>query len=82
VRLTPMFELALITATGVPPSAEIHYTSTGSSNPQTIKSDSRGVARFSLIPHPDHPGQASGTMKIKLQEPVCSPEITYNWGKL
>jgi hypothetical protein len=82
VRLTPMFELALITATGVPPNMDVRYTSTGSSSPLTIKSDSRGVARFSFIPHPDHPGQTSGTMKIKLQEPQCSPEVTYNWGKL
>jgi hypothetical protein len=82
VRLTPMFDLALITATGVPPNTDIHYTSTGSSSPQVIKSDSRGVLRFSFIPHPDHRGQTSGTMKIKLQEPQCSPEVSYNWGKL
>jgi hypothetical protein len=82
VRLTPGFILALITGTGFPPNVDIHYTTPGSTGDQVIRSNDIGVIRFSLLPHPDHPGQTSGTMKLKVTEIQCSPVISYDWSKL
>jgi hypothetical protein len=83
VRLTPGFELALITGTGFPPNTDIHYdASPGSPGQRIVRSDDFGVIRVSLIPHPDHPGQTTGKMNVKVSESQCSPEISYEWGKL
>jgi len=81
VRLTPYFELALITGVGFPPNTDIHYTaSPGSAGDTTIRSNDLGVIRFSIIPHPN-PGQKAGTLKVKVTEKQCSPEVSYDWGK-
>ncbi len=81
VRLTPRFEVALLTAVGFPPNSDIHYTATpGSNGTQVMHTDARGVARFSLIPFAKA-GQKSGTLKVKIVEPQCSPGVSYDWGR-
>ncbi len=83
VRLTAGFELALITGAGFPPNTDIHYTAApGPTVVQAIRSNDMGVFRFSLIPRADHPGQKNGTMNLKVIETYCSPEVSYEWGKL
>jgi hypothetical protein len=78
VRLTPGFELALITGTGYPPNTDIHFIkSPGPSGDQVIHSDQRGVFRLSIIPY--GPGKSGGTTKFKVNAPSCSPELSYDW---
>ena len=78
VRLTSRFELAFISGMGYPPNADVHYrTTSGKTNDQVAKSDSQGRIRFSLIPFPGD--KNSGTMKVKVSEPSCTPEISYDW---
>ena len=81
VRLTPAFEVALITGVGFAPNTEVHYTATpGSDGEKTMHSDALGVVRFSLMPYAK-PGQKSGTITVKINEKQCSPEVSYDWGK-
>lgn len=81
VRLTPYFELALITGVGFPPNSDVHYTATpGSTQDSVVRSNALGVVRFSLIPHTD-PGQKSGKLKVKIMEKQCPAEVSYDWGK-
>lgn len=80
VRLTPGFELALITGSGFPPNTDVHYTtSPDGAGEQTVRPDGRGVFRFALIPHVK-PGQTSGTLKVDVKAPSCSPELAYDFG--
>ncbi|MDQ2926355.1 MAG: hypothetical protein M3R43_12495, partial [Acidobacteriota bacterium] len=82
VRLTPDFALALITGTGFPPNTDIHYISTpNSAGTQVVRSNDMGVIRFSLLPYAKS-RQKSGSLKVRIAEPQCSPEISYDWGKL
>ncbi len=79
VRLTPGFDLALITGTGLPPNTDIHYSAKSDrGNTHTIRSNELGVVRFSLIPVMK-PGQRSGGETIKIIENQCSPEVSYEW---
>lgn len=79
VRLAPAFELALITGTGYPPETDVHYTtSPNGGGDHVIHTDQRGVFRFSLIPYSK--GAKRGEVKVKIQTPACSPELTYSWG--
>jgi hypothetical protein len=81
VRLTPKFELALISGTGFTPNSDLHYrTSSETTNDHVVKSDSQGRFRVSLIPFAGK--KSSGQMKVKITEATCSPEISYEWGKL
>jgi hypothetical protein len=80
VRLTPEFDLALITGTGYPPNTDIHYVAKPGRNvEQIIQSDGRGVFRFAQIPTAK-PDQKSGTLQLKINVPTCSPEVKYDWG--
>ncbi len=80
VRLTQRFELALITGTGFTPNSDVRYSATpGAKTEQTAKANSEGVIRFSLIPHAAT-GQTAGKIRIKIDEPQCSPAVTYDWG--
>jgi len=81
VRLTSRFELAFVSGTGYAPNADVHYrTSSEKTNDQVVKSDSQGRIRFSLIPFTGN--KSSGTMKVKVTDSNCSPEISYEWGRL
>jgi hypothetical protein len=79
VRLTPKFELAFVSGSGYPANSKVHYRVSGNKTADSVgKSDETGTIRFSLIPHP---GQDSkGTIRIKVMESKCSPEIAYEWG--
>jgi hypothetical protein len=81
IRLTPGFEIALLTAAGLPPDSDIHYIVTpGSDGEKSIHTNALGVARFSILPFVK-PGQKSGSVKIKINEKQCSPEVSYDWGR-
>jgi hypothetical protein len=59
----------------------VHYrTSSEATNDLVLKSDSQGRIRVSLIPSTEN--KTSGKMKVKVTEAACSPEISYEWGKL
>jgi hypothetical protein len=81
-RLTSRFELAFISGEGYPPNTDIHYRATSSvTNDLVIHSDEKGVIRFSLIGKPKA-GEKTVTMKVKILESSCSPEISYESGKI
>jgi len=81
VRLTPRFELAYISGTGYAPNFDVHYrTSSETTNDLPVKSDGKGRIRVSLIPN--NGSKSTGRMKVKVTEASCSPEISYEWGKL
>jgi len=81
VRLTPGFELALLTASGFPPNTDIHYAiSSGEGAERTARTDARGVMRFSVLAHAK-PGQKGGSATVKINEKQCSPEVKYEWGR-
>ena len=80
-RLTPMFEPAYISGTGHAPNADVHYrTSSETTNDHVVKSDGKGRIRVSLIL--DTGSKSTGRMKVKVGEASCSPEVSYEWGKL
>jgi hypothetical protein len=81
VRLTSRFELAFISGTGYTPNADVHYrVSSETTNDYIVKSDSQGRIRVSLIPNLGN--KSSGKVKVKVTESNCSPDISYEWGKL
>jgi len=81
VRLTSKFELAFVTGTGYPPNSEIHYQfKSDTTSDRVITSDQNGAIRVSLVP--PHGKKSDGTATIKVTEPKCSPQISYEWGKI
>ena len=81
VRLTSRFELAFVSGTGYAPNTDVHYhTSSERTNDLVVKSDRQGRIQFSLIPYPGN--KSGGQMKVKVAVAACSPEISYEWGKL
>jgi len=81
VRLTSKFELAFVSGTGYAPNTDVHYrASSETTEDHVVKSDSQGRIRTGLIPHEGN--KSSGTMHVKVTEATCSPEISYEWGKL
>jgi hypothetical protein len=79
VRLTPKLELAFVSGSGYPANSKVHYRISGNKTTDSVgKSNETGTICFSLIPYP---GQDSkGTIRIKVMESRCSPEIAYDWG--
>jgi hypothetical protein len=81
LRLTPRFELALLSGSGYPPNTDIHYTVQGEmTNDHVIKSDGNGAIRVSVIPYPGN--KTKGKVKVKVTESKCSPELSYEWGTI
>ena len=81
VRLTQKFELAFLSGSGYPPSTDVHYrVSSGEmTSDLAIKSDSTGAIRVSVL----HPSKKSkDTVKVKITEAKCSPEVSYEWGSI
>ena len=81
VRLTPKFELALLSGYGYPPNTDVRYrVSSETTSDHVIKSDSRGAIRVSAIPYA---GKTSkGTVTVRVTEAKCSPEVSYEWGTI
>jgi hypothetical protein len=81
VRLTQKFELAFLSGSGYPPNTDVHYrVSSETSSEFIIKSDSNGNIRVSVIPFPGK--KSSGKVTVKVMETKCSPEVSYEWGKI
>ena len=81
VRLTSKFELAYISGSGYAPNSDVHYRAiSDTTNDLIIRSDDNGTIRFSLIPHTGQ--KQSGTMRVNITEPGCSPGLSYEWGKI
>ena len=81
VRLTPKFELAFLSGAGYPPNSDVHYrVSSEKVSDSTIKSDSTGTIRFSLIPYAAKKNK--GTVTVQVTEARCSPEVSFEWGTL
>jgi hypothetical protein len=81
VRLTQKFELAFLSGSGYPPNTDVHYRVLSEMTSEfVIKSDSNGNIRVSVIPAPGK--KNSGTVTVKITETKCSPEVSYEWGKI
>jgi hypothetical protein len=81
VRLTPKFDLAFLSGSGYPPNTDIHYrVSSEMTTDHVIKSDSGGAIRVSVVPYPGK--KSKGTVTVKITEPKCSPEVSYEWGTI
>jgi hypothetical protein len=81
VRLTKAFDLAFMSGTGYAPNADVHYTvSSETTNQHVIKADSNGTIRVALIPYPGK--KKEGTARVKINEPACSPEASWEWGPI
>lgn len=81
VRLTPKFELAFISGSGYLPNSDVHYKVTSEmTGEHVIKADDNGTIRVSVIPYPGK--KSKGTATVKITEPKCSPEISYEWGTI
>ena len=79
VRLTPKFDLAFPSGRGYAPNADVHYrVSSETINDFTIKSDSSGTIRVSVIPNAGK--KDNGKVVVKVVETACSPELSYEWG--
>lgn len=81
VRLTQKFELAFLSGSGYPPNTDVHYrVSSGEmTSDLVIKSDKNGTIRVSVL----HPSKKSkDTVTVKITEAKCSPEVSYEWGKI
>jgi hypothetical protein len=81
VRLTQKFELAFLSGSGYPPNTDVHYrVSSEMTSQSVIKSDSNGDIRVSVIPYSGK--KSSGTVTVKITESKCSPEVSFEWGKI
>ena len=82
VRLTSKFELAFLSGSGYSPNTDIHYrVSTGDSKKDfVVKSTDQGIIRTGVVPA--GAGKTKGTTNVKIIEPTCSPEVSYQWGTL
>ena len=81
-RLTPKFELAFLSGSGYAVNTDVHYrmASNEKTNDAVVRSDAKGGIRFSVIPYPGK--KKNGAVSVKITENSCSPEVTYEWGKL
>jgi hypothetical protein len=75
------FTLAFLSGTGYAPNSDIHYeVSSETSNDFTVKSDSSGTIRVSVVPFP---GKKKGGMaKVKITTANCAPEVSWKWGPI
>lgn len=81
IRLTPKFDLAFLSGSGYPPNTDVHFrVSSEMTNDLVIKSDSSGTIRVSVIPYPGN--KSKGKVTVKITEPKCSPDLTYEWGTI
>ena len=81
VRLTPKFELALLSGYGFPPNTDVRYRiSAATTTDHVIKSDSRGTIRFSATPYAAK--TSKGTVTVTVMGTKCSPEVSYEWGTI
>jgi hypothetical protein len=82
IRLTPAFEVAFVSGEGYPPNSDVHFqTVTGITVDSVIHSDAKGAIRLSVLSRPKRDNDKSGTTRVKITEPGCSPQVSYNWGK-
>jgi hypothetical protein len=80
VRLTPNFELAFVSGFGYPPNTDMHYrVSSEVNNDYVIKSDASGTIRVSVISYRGK--KSNGIATVKITEPKCSPEVSYEWAQ-
>lgn len=81
VRLTPTFDLAFLSGSGYPANTDVHYrVSSETTSDFVIKSDGSGAIRVSVIPY--HGKKSKGTVRVKITEAKCSPEVSYEWGTI
>jgi hypothetical protein len=81
VRLTSEFEFAFLSGSGYAPNADVHYRiSSETTAEQIIKSDSAGTIRVTVMPYPTK--MSKGVITVKIVEPKCSPELSYEWGTI
>jgi hypothetical protein len=81
VRLTPKFELAFLSGSGYPPNTDVHYrVSSEMTSDSVIKSDASGTIRVSVVPYAGK--KSNGKMTVRITETKCSPEVSYDWGKI
>lgn len=78
-RMTRSFDLAFLSGTGYAPNSDIHYrVSSEISDDFTVKSDSSGRIRVSVVPFPGK--KKEGTAKVKITAANCAPEVSWKWG--
>ena len=79
--LTPGAELIVIEGNGFPPGSEITMESNSEGERHNGKgsADSNGRYVSALLPYKQ--GVASGTVKVNLKSPNCSPTVSVPWGK-
>ena len=79
LRMTRNFELAFLSGKGYPPNTDVHYrVSSEMTSDFVVKSDSTGTIRTSVIPFPAK--KTKGTASVKIVEPTCAPQVSWNWG--
>lgn len=79
VRLTPTFDLAFLSGSGYPANTDVHYrVSSETTSDFVIRSDGSGTIRVSVIPYAGK--KSKGTVRVKITEAKCSPEVSYEWG--
>jgi hypothetical protein len=79
-RMTRAFELAFLSGSGYPPNSDIHYkVSSEMTSELVVKSDNSGTIRVSVIPFPGN--KKEGTARVRIAEPKCAPEVSWNWGR-
>ncbi|MDP8988800.1 MAG: hypothetical protein M3N41_01800 [Acidobacteriota bacterium] len=81
VLLTPGTELVLIEGTGFPPNSDIILgsESEGERHAGKAKTDADGRYVSGILPYKQ--GVAGGTTKVNLKSAVCSPSVSFPWGK-
>ena len=58
----------------------LYRTPSETTNDRVVKSDGKGRIMVSLIANDG--GKRTGRMKVNVIEASCSPESSYEWGKL
>lgn len=80
-RMTRAFDLAFVSGDGYAPNSDIPYkVFSEMTSDFVVKADSSGTIRVSVIPFPGK--RKEGTARVKIMQPNCSPELSWNWGPI
>jgi hypothetical protein len=82
VLLTPGAEAVAIEASGFEPNAEISIATSSGDEHHNGKSKAGPDGTYFTVLLPYRSGVQRGTTKVRLKSAACSPELSFNWGKV
>lgn len=82
IRLTPKWELVMVRGRGFKPNEPLHWTSdsAGEHLQNELTANAQGEVVSAVLPYVK--GKETGTTTVRIAGSACSPQVSFEWGKL